>query len=67
MLVHSFGPFRLNASERLLEKDGAPVVVGGRTLDLLVALIDRAGTVVCVKDLMALVWPDVIVEEANLR
>ncbi len=67
MLVHSFGPFRLNASERLLEKDGASVIIGGRTLDLLIALIDRAGTVVGVKDLMTLVWPDVIVEEANLR
>lgn len=67
MSVYSFGPFRLNASKRLLEKDGAPIVIGGRKLDLLIALIDRTGTVVGVRELMALIWPDVTVEEANLR
>ncbi len=67
MSVYSFGPFRLNVSKRLLEKDGAPIVIGGRKLDLLIALIDRTGAVVGVRELMALIWPDVTVEEANLR
>src|ERR1700756_586266 len=34
----SFGPFRLLPKARLLEKDGAPVHVGGRALDILILL-----------------------------
>ena len=65
--VASFGPFRLVAAERLLMKDDAPVSVGGRALDILIALIERAGDVVCRWELIDRVWPDVIVEEGNLR
>ena len=67
MAIQSFGPFRLNSAERLLERDGAPITIGGRTLDLLIALIQRAGDVVGGRELMDLVWPNVTVEEANLR
>jgi hypothetical protein len=37
----AFGPFRLFAKTRLLEKDGAPVHLGGRALDILVFLAER--------------------------
>ncbi|WP_179404472.1 ATP-binding protein [Burkholderia guangdongensis] len=63
----SFGPFTLSPSERLLERDGLPVRLGGRALDLLIALVDSAGEIVSKKDLIARVWPDVIVEEGSLR
>ncbi|WP_052409562.1 ATP-binding protein [Paraburkholderia oxyphila] len=63
----SFGPFTLSPSERLLERDGLPVRLGGRALDLLVALVDSAGEIVSKKDLIARVWPDVVVEEGSLR
>src|SRR5262245_27071718 len=63
----SFGPFRLIAAERLLENDGTPVQVGGRALDILVVLVERAGEVVSKKELMARVWPDVTVDESSLR
>jgi predicted ATPase/DNA-binding winged helix-turn-helix (wHTH) protein len=65
--VASFGPFRLFAAERLLEKADEPLQVGGRALDILIALVERAGEVVTRKELISRVWPDVIVEEANLR
>jgi DNA-binding winged helix-turn-helix (wHTH) protein len=42
----SFGPFRLFATERLLEKDGVPLDVGSRALDLLITLVERAPEVV---------------------
>jgi DNA-binding winged helix-turn-helix (wHTH) protein len=45
--IISFGPFRLFAAERLLEKDGVPLNLGGRALDLLIALVERAPEVVC--------------------
>ena len=62
-----FGPFQISPKERLLTRNGAPVTLGGRAFDLLVALIERAGQVVGARQLHNLVWPDVVVEEANLR
>ncbi|HEX8449863.1 MAG TPA: winged helix-turn-helix domain-containing protein, partial [Allosphingosinicella sp.] len=63
----SFGPFRLNVGERLLERSGAAVPLGARALDILVQLASRPGQVVEKKELMALVWPDVTVDEGSLR
>jgi predicted ATPase/DNA-binding winged helix-turn-helix (wHTH) protein len=63
----SFGPFRFFATQRLLEKDGVPLNLGSRALDLLGALIERAAEVVSKRELMARVWPDLIVEEGSLR
>lgn len=65
--VMSFGPFRLDTARRLLLKDGAPVVLGARTLDTLIALLERPNEPISKRDLMAMVWPDVIVEEGSLR
>src|SRR6201984_63567 len=65
--VLSFGPFSLFAAERLLKKADEPVPLGGRALDILIALAERAGEVVTQKELISTVWPDVTVEEANLR
>jgi DNA-binding winged helix-turn-helix (wHTH) protein len=63
----SFGPFRLFAAERLLKKGDEPVLLGGRSLDVLITLVERAREVVTRKELIWHVWPDVTVEEANLR
>jgi DNA-binding winged helix-turn-helix (wHTH) protein len=65
--VLSFGPFSLFAAERLLKKADEPIPLGGRALDILIALAERAGEVVTHKELISTVWPDVTVEEANLR
>ncbi|MFC7701647.1 ATP-binding protein [Bradyrhizobium sp. GCM10028915] len=63
----AFGPFRLFAKTRLLEKDGAPVHLGGRALDILVFLAERAGEVVDKRELIRRVWADVNVDEGSLR
>jgi DNA-binding winged helix-turn-helix (wHTH) protein len=65
--VLSFGPFDLFALERLLKKADEPIPLGGRALDILIALAERAGEVVTHKELIERVWPDVNVEETNLR
>jgi predicted ATPase/DNA-binding winged helix-turn-helix (wHTH) protein len=65
--IVSFGPFRLFAAERQLKKGDEPVQLGGRALDALIALVERAGEVVPQGELISRVWPDVTVEEANLR
>src|SRR6201986_615936 len=63
----SFGPFRLYPAQRLLKKGETPVKLGARAFDILLALIERAGEVVAHKDLIARVWPNVVVEEIGLR
>ncbi|MEH2567211.1 ATP-binding protein [Bradyrhizobium sp. AZCC 2289] len=63
----SFGPFSLFVAERLLKKVDKPIPLGGRALDILIALAERPGEVVTHKELISTAWPDVTVEEANLR
>ncbi|OPY98103.1 transcriptional regulator [Bradyrhizobium sacchari] len=63
----SFGPFRLSAKSRLLEKDGVPLHLGGRALDILIFLAERAGEVVDKRELIKQVWSDVNVDEGSLR
>ncbi len=67
MDIVSFGPFRLYPAQRLLKKGEDPVKLGGRALDILLALVEHAGEVVGHKDLIAKVWPNVIVEDIGLR
>lgn len=62
-----FGPFRLLPAQHLLLRDGEPMAVGGRALDILLALASRAGEVVTKDDLMAAVWPGTFVDESNVR
>jgi DNA-binding winged helix-turn-helix (wHTH) protein len=52
-----FGDFRLVPSTRALTKGPTPVHLGARALDILTALIDRAGQVVSNSELLAMVWP----------
>jgi len=42
----SFGPFSLLTAERLLKKADESIPLGGRALDILIALVERAGEVV---------------------
>ena len=63
----SFGPFRLIPSEQLLLEGETPVRLGSRALDILVALVERAGEVVTKEELVRRVWPNTFVEEGNLR
>jgi predicted ATPase/DNA-binding winged helix-turn-helix (wHTH) protein len=63
----SFGPFRLLPNSRLLEKDGAPLHIGGRALDILIVLAERVGEVVEKRELVKRVWGDVNVDEGSLR
>ena len=65
--VICFGPFRLSTAERLLEKNGVRVRLGSRALDILIALVERPAEVVSKKELIAKVWPDLVVDEGSLR
>ncbi len=64
--VIRFGAFRLLPARRQLMRDGVPVHLGARALDLLLQLTAHAGVVVTKQALMKAVWPNRIVEENNL-
>jgi predicted ATPase/DNA-binding winged helix-turn-helix (wHTH) protein len=62
----AFGPFHLLAERHELLRQGVPVAIGQRALDVLLALVRRRGSLVTKDELMTEVWPGVIVEENNL-
>lgn len=63
----SFGPFCLHGDARLLERDGKPVNLGSRALEILIALVECGGEVVSKRALMARVWDGLTVDEGSLR
>src|SRR6187431_333668 len=62
-----FSQFTLFPARRQLMADSMPVAIGARAFDLLHALVVRRDRTVLKSELLDLVWPDVIVEEANLH
>lgn len=65
--VLTFAPFELYPARRLLLDAGTPLRLGGRAMDILIALTQRAGDIVSKEELIAKVWPGLHVEETNLR
>jgi DNA-binding winged helix-turn-helix (wHTH) protein/tetratricopeptide (TPR) repeat protein len=65
-LVYDFGEFRLDAAERVLFKNGAPVNLPPKVFDTLLVLVEKSGHIVERETLMGEVWKDTFVEEANL-
>jgi DNA-binding winged helix-turn-helix (wHTH) protein len=65
--VISFGEFRLAPATRTLTKHGSRVHLGARALDILIALVERAGQIVSNAELLAVVWPNMSIEESAQR
>ena len=66
-LSYRFAGFELRPRERRLLQDGKAAVVGPRAFDLLVALVERAGSLVTKDELLERVWSKLVVEENNLQ
>ena len=64
--LYEFGPFRLDAAERLLLRDGEVVPLTLKVFDTLVLLVENSGHLVEREELLRAVWTDSFVEEANL-
>jgi TolB-like protein/DNA-binding winged helix-turn-helix (wHTH) protein/Flp pilus assembly protein TadD len=64
--LYQFGPFLLDSRQRRLLKDGIPVSVAPKGIDLLIFMVERHDQVVTKDDLIQNIWPDSFVEEANL-
>ena len=61
-----FGRFEVLPAQRQLLVDGQPALLGARAFDLLLCLVEHRDRVVGKDELMARVWPGVVVEENNL-
>jgi DNA-binding winged helix-turn-helix (wHTH) protein len=61
-----FGSFQLVPTRRLLLSGDITVRLGSRALDILIALVERAGQLVSKDELRARVWPSTTVTEQNL-
>jgi TolB-like protein/Tfp pilus assembly protein PilF len=65
-LRYEFGPFRLDAGERLLWRGEELVPLTPRVFATLLALVQHSGHPLTKADLLRLVWPDTVVEESSL-
>ncbi len=64
--IFEFGQFRLETAERLLLRAGARISLTPKAFETLLVLVQNSGRLVEKDDLIKQVWPDAIVEEANL-
>jgi DNA-binding winged helix-turn-helix (wHTH) protein len=65
--TYAFGPYLFIPSRQLLLNDGKAVRIGGRALDLLMALVNRPGQLLSKKQLLEEAWPSTTVVEGNLK
>lgn len=66
MTIYRFGPFRLEKEQLLLLLDGAPLPLGPKVVETLLALVEHPGEVLAKSELLERIWPEGFVEEANL-
>lgn len=64
--VFEFGEFLLDVSRRLLLLRGERVPLAPKAFDTLLYFVEHRGAVLSRDELVAAVWPDVVVEENNL-
>jgi predicted ATPase/DNA-binding winged helix-turn-helix (wHTH) protein len=63
----TFGKFELAPAARALWRSGAPVKLGSRALDILIALASRPGEILSKDELTQLVWRGAFVDETAVR
>ena len=63
---YEFGPFRLDARERQLLRDGQVVSLRPRVFDILLVLVQNSGHILSKDEVMKLVWSNTAVEEGNI-
>ncbi len=64
--VYVFEAFTLDAAERVLLRDGRPIALTPKAFDLLLLFVRHPTRLLEKATLLNQVWPDAIVEEANL-
>src|SRR5690242_20636539 len=64
--VYEFGAYRVDPTLCRLYRSGRPVSLPPKAFDLLLEFVRHPQRVLSKADLMAALWPDTFVEEANL-
>jgi DNA-binding winged helix-turn-helix (wHTH) protein/Tfp pilus assembly protein PilF len=64
--VYRFGPFEFDEAACRLSRDGMPIDLPPRLVDLLALLVAQPGDLLAKNDLIARVWPDVFVTDNSL-
>lgn len=65
--IFEFEGFRMDAHKRLLfDEEGSVCPLMPKAFEILLYLVERAGTVVEKDEIISAIWPDTIVEENNL-
>jgi len=62
----TFGPFVLDTQRGTLTREGRPVGISSKGVELLKALLAKPGKVLTKADLMQAAWRDAAIEESNL-
>ncbi len=63
---YEFGPFRLDADDRLLHRDGEVVPLTSKVFDILLVFVANSERTLEKEEVMEQVWPGQFVEEGNL-
>jgi DNA-binding winged helix-turn-helix (wHTH) protein/Flp pilus assembly protein TadD len=63
---YEFGPFRFDVSRRTLYREGEFIPLAPKAAELLLLLLEEAGRVVTKDQLLARVWPGVVIEEGAI-
>jgi Tol biopolymer transport system component/DNA-binding winged helix-turn-helix (wHTH) protein len=64
--VYQFGEYRLDPGARVFSLRDRPIALAPKSFDLLLLLVERRGRVLERDELIRALWPDTIVEEANV-
>jgi predicted ATPase/DNA-binding winged helix-turn-helix (wHTH) protein len=66
-LVYELGSWEVDLVRRELRARGVPIPIGGRAFEVIEVLVQSAGELVTKNDLLASVWPGLIVEDNTLQ
>lgn len=64
--LYRFEEFTLDADEKVLLRQGKPLLLAPKVLDMLLTLVQNSGRIIEKEELMMRLWPDTFVEESNL-
>ena len=63
---YRFGEFTLDADQKVLLRQGKPLLLAPKILETLLTLVQNSGRIIEKEELMTRLWPDTFVEESNL-
>jgi DNA-binding winged helix-turn-helix (wHTH) protein/tetratricopeptide (TPR) repeat protein len=64
--LYEFGPYRLDAAEYTLVRDGCKILLTPKAFETLLVLVENTGHVVDKEELLKRIWPETFVEEGTL-